>query len=816
MSPKRALIDAAATPRRRLDPCSWRGSKCQRPGLPCAPMRQASCGVLLVLLASSAWAQRLTRGPYLQLASPNGITVAFRTDVQAVARVRYGLTPQALTQSVTEVASSTEHAVRLSSLTASTRYFYEIELDGVLAVGGPEYRFRTHPMPGTIEGFRLFAWGDSGTGGSGQFNVANRMANQVGDATLSLILGDIIYPDGEPQDYDPKFFRPYASLLRRQVIWPVVGNHDVHFDPTGGPWIDAYLTPANNPANTELYYSFDYGNAHFVVLDTHVNSYSASSAQLQWAAADLSASTATWKLVAFHVPPYTGGTHLDSSSVKNSIVPMLERQGVDVVFAGHSHSYERTFLLSNNTIVQNDPSTYVKATRDAGTLYIVSGTAGQSGSLLNPNHPLMAFQAGNVLGTTVVDVAGDSLHGYFLKDDGSSLDLFSLHKPSDVRGPQLMAARALSPTSVEASFDEPVVAGTGPTGAQRPAAWSITPSVAVTSVALRSDARTVVLTTAPHPSGTYALSANGVADRAVPANTVLAGQSVPYTVTSGVDGGILDAGSVDAGSVDAGQERDAGGLLLVSAITPVRYLVPDASVPEWERAQFDDSQWGMGRQPIGYGETRAATTVDMGSAVTLFTRFEFDLFVAPSAVRELVLEVDYDDGFVAFLNGTEVARRGVSANQSWQTLASGHESGLSEVFPLVGAEQLLVTGDNRLAIEVHNSAVSSSDLFLQARLWANAVVQPSDAGSVPDPDDAGMTGGGGGGGALITGGGNGSTGGGTAGGVASGGGGTDVRGGCGCSTGEALVSLLGLGSLFHRRQRKASVAKCNGGASSKP
>lgn len=697
-------------------------------------MLARSALALTLLVSSAPFAQTLTRGPYLQLASPTGVTVVFRTSQAGIGRVRYGLAGQPLSQTVTGTQSTTEHVLRLTGLTPATRYEYAVDLGTTTLASGASLRFRTHPPAGVVEAFRLFAWGDSGTATAGQLRVADRMANELNDAALSLILGDIIYPSGEPQDYDPKYFAPYAALTRRMVVWPVVGNHDVAFDPTGGPWLDAFHTPANNPISTELYYSFDYANAHFVVLDTHVNSFAANSAQLQWAAADLAASTATWKIVAFHVPPYTGGTHTDSASVKANVLPVLEAAGVDLVFAGHSHVYERTWLLKNNAIVQNDPSSYTKPTSTTGTLYVVSGTAGQSGALANPAHPMMAFQVGSVLGTSVVDFNGNTAHGYFLKDDGSALDVFRLVKGADTQAPTLVAARAVTPTSLEAVFNEPVQAGTGALGAERLAAWSISPATSVLSATLASDQRTVRLTTAPHAGGAYTLTAANVADRATPPNS--ASGAASYVVVT--DAGVLDAGVVDAGASTVPD----GGLLFVNRLTPLRYLVGASAGPTgWTGFAFDDSLWALGRQPIGYGEAGLATTVSMGQAVTLFTRFEFDLFVDPTAVRGLTLEVDFDDGFVAFLNGREIARRGVAGNQTHTTLATAHESGVAEVFPLPGAEAFLRPGDNFLAFEVHNTAVTSSDLFLDAKLWANAVVVASDAGVRPNDDDGGFDGG---------------------------------------------------------------------------
>ena len=353
-----------------------------------------------MLFSLPAFGAALTRGPYLQLADATGITVVFRTDVPGIGSVRFGT--GVLTSSVTDLIPSVQHTLRLSGLTASTRYGYEVVVDGVTVAGGPSFQFRTHPTTGTATSFRLFAWGDSGLGTVGQMRVAERLASEAGDATLSLILGDIIYFFGEASLYDDRFFAPYAPLLRRMVVWSTIGNHDVALDPLGGPYLEAFVLPTNNPASTELYYSFDYGDAHFVCLDTHVSGHGPGSPQLQWAAADLAASSAKWKFVFFHVPPFSGGTHLDDPLVISGIVPMVEAAGVDVVFSGHSHVYERTYLLKGGAIAQADQSSYVKTSPDAGTLYVVSGTAGQTGALANSMHPLMAYQVGNVLGASVV------------------------------------------------------------------------------------------------------------------------------------------------------------------------------------------------------------------------------------------------------------------------------------------------------------------------------------------------------------------------------------------------------------------------------
>jgi hypothetical protein len=691
-----------------------------------------------VLGGLSAWAQ-VTRAPYLQSAQPTAITVALRTAMPSMASVRFVAQGSTSPRQVVSTVPSVVHELRLTGLTPATRYQYEVDVDGQTVSFGPEFTFRTPALPGTIEAFRMFIWGDSGTGTSSQIRVANRMADTLNNAALSLILGDIIYPVGAPEDYDPKYFAPYRRLLSRQVVWPVIGNHDV-YDGFGTPWVEAFVTPANNPTRSELYYSFDWANAHIVVLDTHVSGFWAGSPQMTWAAADLAASNATWKMAAFHVPPYTGGTHADNAAVQADILPVLEDAGVDFVFAGHSHVYERSFLLSQNTILQNNRNTYIKGPGDQGTLYIVSGTAGQSGGLSNPQHPLMAVQVGNVLGTAVIDFNGLTAHGYFMEDTGAVRDLFRLSKGPDAIAPKLVAARAVTSTEIEVTFNEPVA---------QPAlsAWSTTPPTTITNALLQPDQRTVVLYTSPHVALPYQVTVNPASDTAIPANSGSSsvsyqGIALPFDAgidfDAGTDAGTDDAGLVFDGGVDAGLSFDAGQPL-IDGRTSLRAWVGTADPPfSWKQTAFDDSSWLGGRLPIGYGEPTIATPVVMGDAGTLYTRLEFDM-PADLEAENLWLEVDYDDGFIAYLNGFEIARQGLPAGADHLALAVNHESGAPELFALPGAEAFLRPGDNMLAIEVHNTALTSSDLFLNARLWANTRVPPMDAG-VRFPDDDGGTG----------------------------------------------------------------------------
>jgi hypothetical protein len=249
--------------------------------------------------------------------------------------------------------------------------------------------------------------------------------------------------------------------------------------------------------------------------------------------------------------------------------------------------------------------------------------------------------------------------------------------------------------------------------------------VAVTQAALQADRRTVVLTTAAHADGNYTLTVSNVQDLASPSpNTVAAGTQGVYSFTSAPPP--ADAGTPADGGVDAGVPVDGG---MAEALVPEggawAYSIGSSAPPaDWADTLFDDSTWARGPAPLGFGEPEVRTTLSMGSAVTVYARYEFDLFVSPGAISKLVLRAQYDDGFVAYLNGTEVARRGVGAAQTFQTTATSHEATAFETLDLTAHKGLLGGGDNVLAIEVHNTSTSSSDLFLDAELSAVIVEGP--------------------------------------------------------------------------------------------
>lgn len=384
-----------------------------------------SAGMLIL------WGQ-ISIGPYVQRITPERATVIWYTATPTSGSMRYGASSGQWLGAV-EVTAATAHAAEITGLQPDTKYFYEVS-DGATALAtGQDYYFTTHPRVGSRLPFSFLAAGDLADGSSTQKAVAARMMEERPKHKFALVLGDIVYGDGLRSEYLKNYFPIYKDLIRHFCFWPTLGNHDIASS-NAAAYFEFFCTPTNNPGGVENYYSFDYANAHIVSMDDELLiSGVALTDQLNWVKSDLDDAKRRgqhWLIVMFHKPPYTNGTHQDEPLTKNNFVPVLEAAGVDLVLNGHSHVAERSFLLNNNQIVNNDLRNYPKDGVVPGTVYVVSGSGGKSGSLNGP-HPLLAFQQGKLGGFEIIYIHGDTLRGKFMKSDGAVIDNFTITKKGD-------------------------------------------------------------------------------------------------------------------------------------------------------------------------------------------------------------------------------------------------------------------------------------------------------------------------------------------------------------------------------------------------
>jgi len=332
----------------------------------------AIAGGLCAAAGSSHAAAVLTRHPYPQSPGKDRVTLMWRTATAAQQTVEYGVNGYQF--SVTEPAATTTHELTLTGLNPGWEYQYRIVEAGVVMTSADiQYRFRTDAGPTDGE-FSFFVTGDVGedTPAQARQHVTDDMLRAITPrAEFGLLCGDIVYPDGESSMYDQVLNTPWRSLMANTALWPALGNHDWHVDP------DQNFRKEWALPNNEHYYSFDWGNAHFIALDTADGFLYDEANQLAWLEADLRSARgrAQWVFVFYHHPIYTCTYKSNIPELQQQLWPLFDRYKVDVVFNGHAHTYERLFPLLNG--VPQNQAQNPSYTDPNGTIYIVSGCGGK-------------------------------------------------------------------------------------------------------------------------------------------------------------------------------------------------------------------------------------------------------------------------------------------------------------------------------------------------------------------------------------------------------------------------------------------------------
>ncbi|MGQ0658803.1 MAG: metallophosphoesterase, partial [Chromatiales bacterium] len=560
-------------------------------------------GLLLFLLGRASPALQVTRGPYLQIGTPTSVVVRWRTDAATDSFVMYGAAPGSLTLLAGDPLLTTEHEVTLTALDADTKYYYSIGTSATALVGDDfRHFFITSPVPGAARPAHIWILGDAGTKDASQRAVRDAFYSFTGSrhTDLWLMLGDNAYSNGLDTEYQLAVFDMYPETLRRSVLWPTRGNHDRGPRDALGNWTngETYYNVFSLPrageaggmaSGTEVYYSFDYGNVHFICLESTLSVWRAlDSPMWTWLREDLLANNKHWTIAFWHHPPYSKGSHNSDSEIelremRERALPMLEDVGVDLVLTGHSHSYERSFLLdqhygSSTTLTNamkldagngrvDGTGAYSKVTLGPnpheGAVYVVAGSSGKtSGGTLN--HPVMVASF-NLLGSVVLDIDGNQLDAKFINVNGAVQDYFTMLKGSALSGPatQLVMvagndqidrigatlplpfvveardANNLPVAGVEVSFE--VVTGQGSISNSQPQLTGPNGRAATTlTLGTTAGLNTVTATAAGLAGSPIAFDATGVApvQASLTVNVVGSG-----TVTLDPPGGIYDKGT---------------------------------------------------------------------------------------------------------------------------------------------------------------------------------------------------------------------------------------------------------------------------------
>jgi hypothetical protein len=331
---------------------------------------------------------------------------------------------------------------------------------------------------------------------------------QQADSSLDmlLLLGDNAYVEGTDQQWQTAVFDLYRPILAGTAVWPTIGNHEMGTGAIdvpgkgrlsfGGvsissspdsfyssdnptvrrmPYLDIFSLPTRGeaggvPSGTEQYYAFDYGNLHIVSLDSQLSARDENQrkAMRDWLIADLGNNQQDWTVVIFHHPPYTKGSHdsdlaaVDGFGIDQPIITMREEftqlfedYGVDMVYSGHSHSYERSYYLhghrgdaasfnasqhselnaaglpasgrAGETYRQRSASSQL----DDKVVYTVAGSSGKvslgKGKLDHPAHAVQPRDAEQrhglaELGSVLVEASRTRLTARFIDSQGQVLD----------------------------------------------------------------------------------------------------------------------------------------------------------------------------------------------------------------------------------------------------------------------------------------------------------------------------------------------------------------------------------------------------------
>jgi acid phosphatase type 7 len=387
------------------------------------------------------------RAVYLQMLGTNQVTLKWQTKNDSIGNLRYGLSPDNLNQSASEIKKTTEHEITILNLKPDTKYWYQIN--------SKTHHFTTAPFQHHEKPVYFWVIGDPGKPSKKLKQVRNSAYQWIKqnrperpEFDLILTTGDNAYRSGKNNEFQKALFEIHKDSLSRTNLWPAYGNHDAR----RWSFFDIFKFPTRGElggvaSGTENYFSFDYGNIHLVFLDSEAHIISRAGEMTNWLKQDLDSNQLPWVFVLFHSPPYSKGSH-DSDSyydsrgrmfyMREKVVPILDKFGVDLVLTGHSHSFERSHLLrchydtsdtfKQNMIVDLEPP-YEKPLAKApysGAIYTVLGSSSKL-DFAKHNHPALP-KSHNEFGSIIVKAHKNTLEFWFINHNGEVKDNFKMVK----------------------------------------------------------------------------------------------------------------------------------------------------------------------------------------------------------------------------------------------------------------------------------------------------------------------------------------------------------------------------------------------------
>jgi acid phosphatase type 7 len=289
-------------------------------------------GLLVAIGHARADESPFRKGPYLQNLTTTSVTLVWESQrplpafVQITAPVR---------RSPIRIAPDEVYEVVLDKLEPGHRYQYAVTMGGKVSKG----EFATAPVAGAPFSFIVF--GDSRDSSGGHQRVVERIRDEVPDFLLGT--GDMVNEGDSDQDWQ-SFFETERELLRENVLYPSLGNHDRQGRGRTADNFRKYFALPENSPNPERYYAFTFASARFLVLDSNSQSFALTD-QTEWIEQQLQAARLDPNIhhvfVTMHHPPFSVSLHGGQEELREAWTPLFEKYQVTAVFSGHDHVYSR-------------------------------------------------------------------------------------------------------------------------------------------------------------------------------------------------------------------------------------------------------------------------------------------------------------------------------------------------------------------------------------------------------------------------------------------------------------------------------------------
>lgn len=314
------------------------------------------------------------------------------------------------------------HTARVTNLKAGTEYEYRV------SVGKRQSAWKEFKTEPESTSFKALIFGDSQSVNYKEWaKTAQKAWENNADTAFFINMGDLV-DNGQDERQWNAWFDAATNLLAAMPIVPVMGNHETYsLDwkmATPDYYLSLFALPANGPAGLERYaYSYDYGDVHFIVLNTQLNELrdwypDLLEKQKVWLEKDLSQTQKPWKIVLMHRGIWEHPFNGPLDEIGNTFVPVFDKYHVDLAFTAHVHSYARTAALKNG---RQDPS---------GAIYITTGRSGDRVWDKSPQKPVDEFYYNplDMPNYLVLEASRNTLKIAAFKQNGEPIDQTEIKK----------------------------------------------------------------------------------------------------------------------------------------------------------------------------------------------------------------------------------------------------------------------------------------------------------------------------------------------------------------------------------------------------